>query len=123
MGTKIIRVQKETINLEFFFNRLEKLLNSSVSEGTPAKPERHGWNRSGEERDTDRGEEIPLVFSQCTVFKVVMPVLRKKRTIRPARSECLIQGVPEVPGQFRYAVTNFPSQVSQKGVLVAATLR
>ncbi|GBO12341.1 Retrovirus-related Pol polyprotein from transposon 297 [Araneus ventricosus] len=28
----------------------------------------------------------------------------------------------EVPGQFRYAVTNFPSQVSQKGVLVAATL-
>ncbi|GBN48060.1 Transposon Ty3-G Gag-Pol polyprotein, partial [Araneus ventricosus] len=38
------------------------------------------------------------------------------------RSECLIQGVPEVPGQFRYAVTNFPSQVSQKGVLVGDTL-
>ncbi|GBM48171.1 hypothetical protein AVEN_138302-1 [Araneus ventricosus] len=32
------------------------------------------------------------------------------------------KGVPEVPGQFRYAVTDFPSQVSQKGVLVAATL-
>ncbi|GBN71181.1 hypothetical protein AVEN_133438-1 [Araneus ventricosus] len=49
-------------------------------------------------------------------------VLAKKRTIIPARSECLIQGVPEVPGQFRYAVTDFPSQTSQKGVLVAATL-
>ncbi|GBN66849.1 hypothetical protein AVEN_138617-1 [Araneus ventricosus] len=48
--------------------------------------------------------------------------MAKKRTIIPARSECLIQGVPEVPGQFRYAVTDFPSRVSQKGVLVAATL-
>ncbi|GBM21343.1 Retrovirus-related Pol polyprotein from transposon 412 [Araneus ventricosus] len=46
----------------------------------------------------------------------------KKRTIIPARSECLIQGVPEVPGQFRYAVTDFHSQVPQKGILVAATL-
>ncbi|GBO03858.1 hypothetical protein AVEN_190234-1 [Araneus ventricosus] len=27
-----------------------------------------------------------------------------------------------VPGQFRYAVTDFPSQASQKGVLVATTL-
>ncbi|GBN58215.1 Retrovirus-related Pol polyprotein from transposon 297 [Araneus ventricosus] len=45
-----------------------------------------------------------------------------KRTIIPARSECLIQGVAEVSGKFRYAVTDFPSQVSQKGVLVAATL-
>ncbi|GBO11509.1 Retrovirus-related Pol polyprotein from transposon 297 [Araneus ventricosus] len=31
------------------------------------------------------------------------------------------EGVPEVSGKFRYAVTDFPSQVSQKGVLVAAT--
>ncbi|GBM78131.1 Retrovirus-related Pol polyprotein from transposon 297 [Araneus ventricosus] len=31
-------------------------------------------------------------------------------------------GIPEVPGQFRYAVTDFHSQVPQKGVLVAATL-
>ncbi|GBM53916.1 hypothetical protein AVEN_64839-1 [Araneus ventricosus] len=46
--------------------------------------------------------------------------LAKKRTIIPARSECLIQGVPEVPEQFRYAVTDFPSHVSQKGVLVTA---
>ncbi|GBM70266.1 Retrovirus-related Pol polyprotein from transposon 297 [Araneus ventricosus] len=43
-------------------------------------------------------------------------------TIIPARSECLIQGIPEVPGQFRYAATDFHSQVPQKGVLVAATL-
>ncbi|KAF8785556.1 hypothetical protein HNY73_011077 [Argiope bruennichi] len=34
--------------------------------------------------------------------------------------EC--SGVPEVSAQFRYAVTDFPSQVSQKGVLVAASL-
>ncbi|GBN15229.1 hypothetical protein AVEN_212713-1, partial [Araneus ventricosus] len=31
-------------------------------------------------------------------------------------------GVPEASGKFRYAVTDFPSQVSHKGVLVAATL-
>ncbi|GBM25302.1 Retrovirus-related Pol polyprotein from transposon 412, partial [Araneus ventricosus] len=68
-----------------------------------------------------RGEEIPL-FSASVQHSKSCSVLAKKRTIIPARSECLIQGVPEVPGQFRYAVTNFPSQVSQKGVLVAATL-
>ncbi|GBN99011.1 Retrovirus-related Pol polyprotein from transposon 297 [Araneus ventricosus] len=32
------------------------------------------------------------------------------------------EGVPEVSEKFRYAVTDFSSQVSQKGVLVAATL-
>ncbi|GBN11135.1 hypothetical protein AVEN_223331-1, partial [Araneus ventricosus] len=67
------------------------------------------------------GEEIPL-FSASVQHSKSCSVLAKKRTIIPARSECLIQGVPEVPGQFRYAVTNFPSQVSQKGVLVVATL-
>ncbi|GBM42270.1 hypothetical protein AVEN_234989-1 [Araneus ventricosus] len=67
------------------------------------------------------GEEIPL-FSARVQHSKSCSVLAKKRTIIPARSECFIQGVPEVPGQFRYAVTNFPSQVSQKGVLVAATL-
>ncbi|GBL91074.1 hypothetical protein AVEN_184448-1 [Araneus ventricosus] len=40
----------------------------------------------------------------------------------PARSEFLIQGISEVSGQFRYAVTDFPIQFSQKDVLVAATL-
>ncbi|GBM21987.1 Retrovirus-related Pol polyprotein from transposon 297, partial [Araneus ventricosus] len=49
-------------------------------------------------------------------------VLAKEKTIIPARSECLIQGVPEASGKFRYAVTDFPSEVSQKCVLVAATL-
>ncbi|GBO19687.1 hypothetical protein AVEN_174927-1 [Araneus ventricosus] len=39
-----------------------------------------------------------------------------------ARLECLIQGIPEVSGLFRNAVTDFPSQVSQKSVLVVATL-
>ncbi|GBL79619.1 hypothetical protein AVEN_218347-1 [Araneus ventricosus] len=67
------------------------------------------------------GEEIPL-FSASVQHSKSCSVMAKKRTIIPARSECLIQGVPEVPGQFRYAVTDFPSRASQKGVLVAATL-
>ncbi|GBM42502.1 hypothetical protein AVEN_80019-1 [Araneus ventricosus] len=76
--------------------------------------------RPGEERDTNRRRGNPSVFSQCTAFKSCF--VAKKRTIIPARSECLIQGVPEVPEQFRYAVTDFPSQVSKKVVLVAAAL-
>ncbi|GBO06588.1 Retrovirus-related Pol polyprotein from transposon 297, partial [Araneus ventricosus] len=67
------------------------------------------------------GEEIPL-FSASAKQSKLCSVLAKKRTIIPARSECLIQGIPKVPGQFRYAVTNFHNQASQKGVLVAATL-
>ncbi|GBL90082.1 hypothetical protein AVEN_204836-1, partial [Araneus ventricosus] len=77
--------------------------------------------RPGEERDKDRRRGNSSVFSQWTAFKVMLR-LAKKKTIIPKRSECLIQGVPEVPVQFRYAVTDFPSQASQKGVLVAATL-
>ncbi|GBN76873.1 hypothetical protein AVEN_132878-1 [Araneus ventricosus] len=132
---------------EFFFNRLEKLLNSSVvgKKNTPRRnPNVTCWkckkkghvqsecqaitsnreNRPGEERDTDRrkeGEEIPL-FSASAQHSKSCSVLAKKRTIIPARSECLIQGVLEVPGQIRYTATDFPSQVSQKGILVAATL-
>ncbi|GBN12015.1 hypothetical protein AVEN_216751-1 [Araneus ventricosus] len=67
------------------------------------------------------GEEIPL-FSASADDSKLCSVLSKEKTIIPARSECLIQGVPEASGKFRYAVTDFPSQVSQKGVLVAATL-
>ncbi|GBM33848.1 Retrovirus-related Pol polyprotein from transposon 297, partial [Araneus ventricosus] len=67
------------------------------------------------------GEEIPL-FSASAEDSKLCSVLAKEKTIIPARSECLIQGVPEASGKFRYAVTDFPSQVSQKGALVAATL-
>ncbi|GBN25236.1 Retrovirus-related Pol polyprotein from transposon 297 [Araneus ventricosus] len=67
------------------------------------------------------GEEIPL-FSASAEDSKLCSVLAKEKTIIPARSECLIQGVPEASGKFRYAVTDFPNQVSQKGVLVAATL-
>ncbi|GBN45418.1 hypothetical protein AVEN_265883-1, partial [Araneus ventricosus] len=67
------------------------------------------------------GEEIPL-FSANAEHSKLCSVLAKEKTVIPPRSECLIQGVPEVSGKFRYAVTDFPSQVSQKGVLVAATL-
>ncbi|GBM99669.1 hypothetical protein AVEN_160069-1 [Araneus ventricosus] len=67
------------------------------------------------------GEEIPL-FSASAKHSKLCSVLAKEKTTIAARSECLIQGVPEVSGKFRYAVTDFPSHVSQKGVLVAATL-
>ncbi|GBN59106.1 hypothetical protein AVEN_265095-1, partial [Araneus ventricosus] len=67
------------------------------------------------------GEEIPL-FSASAEHSKLCSVLAKEKIIIPAKSECLIQGVPEASGKFRYAVTDFPSQVSQKGVLVAATI-
>ncbi|GBM46349.1 hypothetical protein AVEN_113627-1 [Araneus ventricosus] len=67
------------------------------------------------------GEEIPL-FSASAEDSKLCSVLAKEKTIIPARSECLIQGVPEASGKFRYAVTDFPSQVFQKGALVAARL-
>ncbi|GBN29169.1 hypothetical protein AVEN_88190-1 [Araneus ventricosus] len=67
------------------------------------------------------GEEIPL-FSASVQHSKLCSVLAKERTIIPARSECLMQGDSEISGQFRYAVTDFPSQVSQKGVLVEGTL-
>ncbi|GBN76735.1 Retrovirus-related Pol polyprotein from transposon 17.6 [Araneus ventricosus] len=68
------------------------------------------------------GEKIPLFSASVQLRTVSCSVLAKKRNIIPARSECLIQGIPEVPEQFGYAVTDFPSQAFQKGVLVAATL-
>ncbi|GBM54305.1 Retrovirus-related Pol polyprotein from transposon 297 [Araneus ventricosus] len=61
------------------------------------------------------GEEIPL-FSASAEDSKLCSVLAKEKTIIPARSECLIQGVPEASEKFRYAVTDFPSQVSQKGL-------
>ncbi|GBM32909.1 Retrovirus-related Pol polyprotein from transposon 412 [Araneus ventricosus] len=67
------------------------------------------------------GEEIPL-FSASAEHSKLCSVLAKEKIIIPARSECLIQGVPEVSEKFRYAVTDLPSQVHQKGVLMAATL-
>ncbi|GBN63650.1 hypothetical protein AVEN_95053-1 [Araneus ventricosus] len=72
--------------------------------------------RPGEER-----EEIPL-FSASAEHSKLCSVLAKEKTIIPARSECLIQRAPEVSGKFRYTVTDLPSQISQKDVLVAATL-
>ncbi|GBM59103.1 Transposon Ty3-G Gag-Pol polyprotein, partial [Araneus ventricosus] len=64
------------------------------------------------------GEEIPL-FSASAEDSKLCSVLAKEKTIIPAGSECLIQGVPEASGKFRYAVTDFPSQVSQKGAVIA----
>ncbi|GBN12509.1 hypothetical protein AVEN_17638-1 [Araneus ventricosus] len=78
--------------------------------------------RSGEERDMKTvREEMPLFLDSIQHSKLCS-VLAKERAIIPARSECLIQGVPEISVQFRYAVIDFSSQVSQKDVLVAAKL-
>ncbi|GFU48754.1 retrovirus-related Pol polyprotein from transposon opus [Nephila pilipes] len=68
-----------------------------------------------------RGEEIPL-FSANIEFPKLCSVFAKEKTVIPARSECLIRGVAKASEHFRYAVTNSPSQISEKGVLVAATL-
>ncbi|GBM92433.1 Retrovirus-related Pol polyprotein from transposon 297 [Araneus ventricosus] len=64
------------------------------------------------------GEEIPLFLASAEHSKLYS-VLAKEKTIIPARSECLIQEVPEVSGKFKYAVTDFPSQVSRKGAVIA----
>ncbi|GBN74829.1 hypothetical protein AVEN_137480-1 [Araneus ventricosus] len=64
---------------------------------------------------------VPL-FSASVEHSKLCSVLVKEKTIIPARSECLIHRVPEASGKFRYVVMDFPSQVSQKSVLVAATL-
>ncbi|GFU46007.1 retrovirus-related Pol polyprotein from transposon 297 [Nephila pilipes] len=67
------------------------------------------------------GEEIPL-FSGNIEFPKLCPKFAKEKTVIPASSECLIRGVTKTSEHFRYAVTNSPSQSSEKGVLVAATL-
>ncbi|GBL91303.1 hypothetical protein AVEN_203458-1 [Araneus ventricosus] len=62
-----------------------------------------------EKNETRTGrEEIPL-FSASAEHSKLCSVLAKEKTIIPERSECLIQGVPEVYGKFRYAVTDFPT--------------
>ncbi|GBL62294.1 Retrovirus-related Pol polyprotein from transposon 297 [Araneus ventricosus] len=98
--------------------------NISLKTATGEKTEIRGKLDASLELDLEKneirtgGEEIPLFLGNVQHSKSCS-VLAKKRTIIPARSEYLIQGVP---GQFRYDVTYFPSQASQKGVLVAATL-
>ncbi|GFT05073.1 CCHC-type domain-containing protein [Nephila pilipes] len=67
------------------------------------------------------GEEIPL-FSANIEFPKLCSVFAKEKTVIPARSEYLIRGVTKASEHFRYAVTNSLSQISEKGVLVAATL-
>ncbi|GFS64075.1 transposon Ty3-I Gag-Pol polyprotein, partial [Nephila pilipes] len=67
------------------------------------------------------GEEIPL-FSANIEFPKLCSVFAKEKNVIPARSECLIRGVTKASEHFRYAVTDSSSQISEKGVLVAATL-
>ncbi|GBO02629.1 hypothetical protein AVEN_37972-1 [Araneus ventricosus] len=68
------------------------------------------------------GEEITM-FSASAEDSKLCSVLAKEKTIIPARSECLIQGIPEASGKFRYAVMDFPSEVSQKGAVIATCER
>ncbi|GFT34529.1 uncharacterized protein NPIL_409631 [Nephila pilipes] len=67
------------------------------------------------------GEEILLVSANIE-FPKLCSVFAKEKTVTPARSKCLIRGVTKASEHFRYAVTNSPSQISGKGVLVVATL-
>ncbi|GBM77675.1 hypothetical protein AVEN_226061-1 [Araneus ventricosus] len=67
------------------------------------------------------GEEIPF-FSASVEHSKLCSVSAKEKTFIIARSDCFIQGVSEVSEKFSYAVTDFPVPISQKCVLVAATL-
>ncbi|GBM41042.1 hypothetical protein AVEN_180948-1 [Araneus ventricosus] len=51
-----------------------------------------------EKNEIRTGEEKIPLFSASVQHSKSCSVLAKKRTIIPERSECLIQGVPEVPG-------------------------
>ncbi|GBM06797.1 Retrovirus-related Pol polyprotein from transposon 297 [Araneus ventricosus] len=64
------------------------------------------------------GEEIPL-FSASVQHLKSCSVMAKKRTIIPARSECLIQGVPEVPEQFRVLNLNNKPKILEEGSVIA----
>ncbi|GBM21769.1 hypothetical protein AVEN_29216-1 [Araneus ventricosus] len=67
----------------------------------------------------------PCILGLDFLQKFNFTVDLEKNEIRTGGEEISLfsaSGVPEVPGQFRYAVTDFPSQASQKGVLVAAAL-
>ncbi|GFT13973.1 transposon Ty3-I Gag-Pol polyprotein [Nephila pilipes] len=67
------------------------------------------------------GRKIPLFSANIEIPKLCS-VFAKEKTVIPARSECLIRGVTKASEHFRYVVTNSSSQISKKGVLVAATL-
>ncbi|GFU19205.1 uncharacterized protein NPIL_272331 [Nephila pilipes] len=60
-----------------------------------------------------------LQEEECPTFEL-SSVLAKEITIIPPNSECLAQGIVEVPGQFRYVVIDFASQNSGKVSFVAA---
>ncbi|GBL89216.1 hypothetical protein AVEN_176482-1 [Araneus ventricosus] len=63
------------------------------------------------------GEEIPL-FSASAEDSKLCSVLAKEKTITSARSECLIQGVPEASGKYRYAIMDFPTKFPRKELLL-----
>ncbi|GBN00699.1 Retrovirus-related Pol polyprotein from transposon 297 [Araneus ventricosus] len=67
------------------------------------------------------GEEIPL-FSTSAEHSKLCFVLAKEKAI-PARSKCLIQGVPDVSGKFRYVeqtfLAKFPRKTVDKGAVIA----
>ncbi|GBM54291.1 Transposon Ty3-G Gag-Pol polyprotein [Araneus ventricosus] len=66
-----------------------------------------------EKNEIRTGEEKIPLFSASAEQSKLCSVFAKEKTIIPARSECHIKGVPEVSGRYRYAVTDFPSQVTQ----------
>ncbi|GBM14109.1 hypothetical protein AVEN_60947-1 [Araneus ventricosus] len=77
--------------------------------------------RPGEERDTDRGRGNSSVFSQSTAFKVVLRI-GQKENYNTSKIRTSNLGSSRSSWTVQICVTDFPSQVSQKGVLVAATL-
>ncbi|GBM35515.1 hypothetical protein AVEN_106749-1 [Araneus ventricosus] len=95
---------------------------------TVSKASRHA--RSVEiEEETGKEKDNKFESLQKILEKLSNNLAARKKTV-PRRNPIVAcwkcnkkgNGNPEVSGKFRYAVTDFPSQVSQKGVLVAATL-
>ncbi|GBM24728.1 hypothetical protein AVEN_141803-1 [Araneus ventricosus] len=67
------------------------------------------------------GEEIPLFSASAGDSKLCSVLAKKKLLYQQDRN--VLSGVPEASGKFKIRrVTDFPSQVSKKVSLLAATL-
>ncbi|GFT92845.1 hypothetical protein NPIL_694271 [Nephila pilipes] len=79
------------------------------------------YGRPGKKLYTDRRGGNSVVLGQYRVSKVMLRICKRK--------DCNISKIPmphssssKASEHFRNAVTNSPSQISEKGVLVLATL-
>ncbi|GBM78488.1 hypothetical protein AVEN_176818-1 [Araneus ventricosus] len=113
-------------------NFIYTALNISLKTATGEKTEIHGkldaaiecGSRKFQHRINVADNTDPCILGLDFLQKFNFTVDLEKNELRTGGEEIPLFSarVPEVSGKFRYAVTDFPSQVSLKGVLVAATL-